>query len=94
MIPILERLTHNEFTFKNSFNFAKEITYDNSLYMASLDVEPLFTNIALNETIDYCLSNLLNKNLFNGRRSQRDLCKLLETATSESSFTNDIQRLC
>ena len=31
---MLEPLTHNEFTIKDSFNFAKEITtYDSSLYM-------------------------------------------------------------
>ena len=40
LIPILEPLTHNEFTVKDSFSFAKEITnYDSSLFMASLDVE-------------------------------------------------------
>ena len=49
---ILQPLTHNAFTIKDSFNFAKEITYDSSLYMASLDVESLFTNIPLNETIN------------------------------------------
>ena len=38
LIPILEPLTHNEFTIKDSFNFAKEITTDgSSLCMASLD---------------------------------------------------------
>ena len=35
--PILEPLTHNEFTVKDSFSFAKEITkYDSSLFMVSL----------------------------------------------------------
>ena len=47
LIPILEPLTHNRFTIKDSFNFAKEIWYDSSLYMATLDVESLFTNIPL-----------------------------------------------
>ena len=57
MIPILEPFTHNEFTVKDSFSFAKDIiTYDSSLYMASLDVESLFTNIPLNETINNCVS--------------------------------------
>ena len=50
---MLEPLTHNEFTIKDSFNFAKEITvYDSSLCMASLDVESFFTNIQLNETVN------------------------------------------
>ena len=39
LIPILEPLNHNEFTVKDSFNSAKEMTtYDSSLYVASLDV--------------------------------------------------------
>ena len=90
LIPILELLTHNEFTIKDSFNFAKEITtYDSSLHMASLDVESLFTNIPLSETINNCVSDLHNKNLYNGTISKRDFFKLLETATSESSFILD-----
>ena len=90
LIPILEPLTHNEFTIKDSFSFAKDITtYDSSLYMDSLDVESLFTNIPLNETINNCVSDLHNKNLYNGKLSKRDLFKLLETATSESSFIFD-----
>ena len=57
--------------------------------MASLDVESLFTNIPLNETINNCVSDLHNKNLYNGKLSKRDLFKLLETATSKSSFIFD-----
>ena len=65
LIPILELLTHNKFTIKDSFNFAKEITtYDSSLYIASLDVESLFTNIQLNEMINNCVSDLHNKHLY------------------------------
>ena len=81
LIPILEPLTHNEFTIKDSFSFAKDIaTYDSLLYMAILDGESLFTNISLNETINNCVSDLHNKNLYNGKLSKRDLFKLLETA--------------
>ena len=57
--------------------------------MASLDVESLFTDIPLSETINNCVSDLHNKNLYNGKLSKRDLFKLLETATSESSFIFD-----
>ena len=90
MIPILEPLTHSKFTIKDSFSFAKELTtYDSSLFMASLDVESLFTNTPLNETINNCVSDLQNKNLYNVKFSKRDLFKLLETATSESSFIYD-----
>ena len=57
--------------------------------IASLDDEPLFTNITLNETINNCISDLHNKNLFNQKISNKDLFKLLGTATSESSFIFD-----
>ena len=90
LIPIPVPLTHDEFTIKDSFSFAKDITtFDSSLYMASLDVESLFTNIPLNETINNCVSELQNKNLCNKNLSKRELFKRLETATSESSFIFD-----
>ena len=85
LIPILEPLTHNEFTAKDLFSFAKEITkHDSSLFMASLDVKSLFTNIPLKET-NNCVTDLHNKNLYNKKLNKSDLFKLLETATSESS---------
>ena len=63
LIHKLEPLTHNEFTIKDSISFAKEITtYDSSLYMASLDIESLFTNIPLNEANNNCVSDLRYKN--------------------------------
>ena len=87
LIPILKSLTDNQFTVKNSFNFVKEIkTYDSLLYMASLDVESLFTNIPLTETMNSCVSDLQNQNLYSGKLSKRDLFRLIETATSKFSF--------
>ena len=90
LIPILEPLTHSEFTVKDSFSSAKEITnYHSSLFMATLYVEWLFTNISLKETLNKCVSDLHNKNLYNSKLNKCDLFKLLETATSESSFIFD-----
>ena len=57
--------------------------------MASLDIESLFTNIPLKETINKCVSDLENKNLYNRKLNKSDLFKLLETATSEHSFIFD-----
>ena len=92
LILILEPLTHNEFAIKDSFSFAKEMTkYDTSLFMVSLDVESLFTNIPIKETINNCVSDLCNKNLYNGKLNKSDLPKLLETATSESSIKFDFR---
>ena len=53
LVPILEPITTIKFTIKNSFEFAKElIEQDYGLFMASLDVKPLFTNTPLEETIN------------------------------------------
>ena len=57
--------------------------------MASLDVESFFTNIELNETINNCISDLHNKNIYNLKFSERDLFKLPKTATKKSSFIFD-----
>ena len=47
--------TSNEFTVKDTFCFAKEIVEQESfLVMGSLDVNSLFTNIPLDETIYIC----------------------------------------
>ena len=53
LVLILELITANKFTIKNSIEFAKEvIEQDSGLFMASLDVQSLFTNIPLEETIN------------------------------------------
>ena len=89
LVPIQSDITQNEFTVKVSFAFVDEILTQNSdLYMASLDVDALFTNISLDETIDICLKKLfktpdtlvkgISKNYF------RDLLNL---AAKESFFT-------
>ena len=53
LVPILSDITQNEFTVKDSFTFVDEILTQNSdFYMASLDVDALFTNIPLDKTID------------------------------------------
>ena len=48
-VPLLRPFTSNSFTVKDSFEFAKNIFQQNfELYMASLDIDSLFTNIPLN----------------------------------------------
>ena len=50
LVPILPPLTVNDYTVKDNFTFAKEvINFDHNLFMASLDVESLFTNIPIDE---------------------------------------------
>ena len=52
LVPLLEPITTNMYTEKQSFKFAKEIVdQDPGIFRASLDAESLFTNILLEETI-------------------------------------------
>ena len=63
LVPKLSSFTFNEFTVKDSFAFAEEIVQqDGKLFMGSPDVDSLFTNIPLKETINIC-TNLLYKNV-------------------------------
>ena len=55
-VPLLAPLTSNEYTIKDSFSFPEELlTFDSNLVMASFDIESLFTNILLKESIDLCV---------------------------------------
>ena len=57
----LSSITFNEFIAKDSFAFAKEIVHqDAKLFMGSFDVDSLFTNITVKETIN---ANLLCNNV-------------------------------
>ena len=84
LLPFLTPLTQNEYTVTDSFHFAEEICkQDPNLYMASLDVNSLFTNIPLNET-NICIDSLY-KNDENSPKIPEDvLHNLLTVATKES----------
>lgn len=57
LVQLLAPWTSNEFSVKDSFSFASEIVQqDGSLFMGSLDVASLFTNIPLQETINICVN--------------------------------------
>ena len=65
LFPLLEPITKNNFTVKNSFELSKEIyEQDSEYFMASLDVESLFTNIPLEETIKICCDSLYKNKEF------------------------------
>ena len=55
--------------------------------MTSLDVDTLFTNIPLNETIDICIDNLRSGNKNPSDTLEHDCRNLLNVATKESFFT-------
>ena len=62
-VPLLRHLTSNQFTLKDSFEFAKIICkQDTGLFMASLDVDSLFINVPFEETINICVNELFKSN--------------------------------
>ena len=76
----------NEFNVKGSFEFAEEIAHqDSKLFMGSLDIDLLFTNIPLEETINIC-TNLLYNNEYGIDGINKSEFKNLSLATQESYF--------
>ena len=87
LLKFLTPSTANEYTVIDSFHFAEEICQQHSnLHMASLDVDSLFTNIPLDETIDICVDNLYNDNENPPNTRKHDFRNLLNIATKESFF--------
>ena len=61
VVPKLSSVTFNKFIAKDSFAFAEEIVHqDSKLFIGSLDVDSLFTNIPVEETINICTNLLYN----------------------------------
>ena len=90
LVPKRSSITFNEFTVKDSFAFAEEIVHqDGKLFIGSLDVDSLFTNIPLKETINIC-TNLLYKSVdvIEGIYKS-EFENLLSLATQESYFMFD-----
>ena len=90
LIPLIEPITKNNFTVKNSFEFSKEICKQNSEYfMASLDVESLFTNIPLEETIKICCDSLYKNQELLSNINKNQFEKLLRAALCNNYFLFD-----
>ena len=87
LVPMLSDLTKNEYVTKDSFSFAKEVkNQDASLFMTSFDIDSLFTNLPLDETIELCV-----KKLFKGKKKVKGFDRnqfktLLQFATKKSFF--------
>ena len=72
-VPLFKPFTSNNYTVKDSFDFAKDFTQQSSkLFMASLDVDSLFINVPLNETIQICVNELfISSQTVSGRNKQQ-----------------------
>ena len=87
LVPKLSSVTFNEFTVKDFFAFAEEIVHqDSKLFIGSLDVDSLFTNIPLEDTINVCTNLLYNNEDVIEGINKSEFKNLLSHATQESYF--------
>ena len=86
-VPILTPITQNEFTIKNSSQFVSELLqtkFNKSVFMAIFDVQSLFTNIPLDETMHICVDLAYQENLIPNNLSNNEFKTLLELAVKKS----------
>ena len=82
---MLQHLTSNQFTSKDSFEFAKIICEQNAgLFMATLDVDSLFTNVPLEETIHIFVNELFKSNSSIHGLNKKQIIEMLSLTTKES----------
>ena len=88
LLPVLEPLTKNKYTSKDSFNFATEVVeQDSSKFMGSVDIDSLYTNIPFEELIEIRTNNLFkNSNIVGGLKkgeflSKQPKCRILYLIT-------------
>ena len=80
------------YTVKNNYKFAKEIAYhDPGLFMASLNVDFLFANIPLKETISLLCNSLFSNDAKVNNINKIDIEKLLRPALRNNFFNFEIK---
>ena len=93
LVPILSPITINEYTAKDFFASAKEITKtDCKYFMACLGFESLLTNIPLEETIERCVNDLFFDKSKIDNLTKQNLYDLLSAAAKESFFDKILYR--
>ena len=87
LCSILQPCIPNEYTTADTFSFVSELKNiaTSNKFMVSFDVNSLFTNIPLNESIDLAVSYILQNNS-NLKLSKEDLTKLFSFATAQTHF--------
>ena len=88
LVPILSNLTSNQYTLSNSASFVPDILNQNSrTCMFSFDVQSLFTNVPLSETIDIIINKLFPTDTELFHNFDKDsFKKLLELAVLDTHF--------
>ena len=84
-MPLLTHLILNEYTIEDSFLFTEEpLNYGSNLIMAIFNVELLFTNIPLQESIDLSVELWLDDKLNIDGYTITDFHKLLTVSMFET----------
>ena len=84
-VPILSELTKNGFVLKDSFAFASDIRNQNpDMFMTSFDIDSLFTNLPLDETIELCVRKTFGKKKKFKGFTKIEFKTLLEFATKDA----------
>ena len=89
LVPFIVQVSKNEYTVENSHAFAedvKKMKFEDNVFMASLDVKSLFTNVPVKETIEIVLSKLFENVNYFQEFTRKEFKQLLELASSESVF--------
>ena len=62
LVPVLKPLASNEFSVRDSFHFAEEIIdRETDIFVCSLDLDSLFTDIHLEKIIEICTNELFKE---------------------------------
>ena len=90
ILPMISQLAINQYTVKNSYDFTESINQVNNadkVFMCSLDITSLYTNIPVNETIEIILNRLfINETILYKNFTRSDFKKLLTVALNDTYF--------
>ena len=83
---MLKPFTSNNYKIKNFFDFAKDIITQQSskLFMASHDVDSLFTKVPFDETIEVCINELFKSSETVSGPDKQQVLEMLSLTTKGS----------
>ena len=89
-VPLLKPFTFNNYTGKDSFDFAKDITQQSSkLFMASFDVDSFFTNVPLDESIEISVNQLSKASQTVSGLNKQQVLEVFSLTTKENIILFD-----
>ena len=81
---MLKPFTSNRYTVKESLDFAKNVTQQISkFFLASLDMDSLFTNVPLGKTIEICFSELFKSSQMVSGVNKQQVLEMLSLTNKE-----------